>query len=67
MTTVKIVSHTPPAPIIPWWYHKHIGETFEVEEDKIRENYYLVPPSSNHPHGLHIQKNDCLVIKDGDQ
>lgn len=67
MTTVKIISNTPPAPVIPWWYHKHIGETFEVEEDAKHANYYLIPPSLKHPHGRHIQKNDCLVIKEGAQ
>lgn len=67
MTTVKIISHTPPAPIIPWWYQEHIGETFEVEEDSKRPCYYLIPKSDKYPHGRHIQKNDCLVIKEGAQ
>ncbi|MEK4193258.1 hypothetical protein [Paenibacillus sp. FSL L8-0323] len=64
MTTVKIVSHTPPAPIIPWWYHKHIGETFEVEEDSKHPNLFLIPKNDYYPYGRHIQKDDCKVIKE---
>ena len=47
-----------------YWYNRHIGEIFEVE-DHDGEDYILFRPSSNYGGEItahYILKEDCLLI-----
>lgn len=56
---VRIVKHTPIAPI-PWWYKTHIGEVFEVFENETMPDLYKT--NGNGPGASNIMKCDCEAI-----
>lgn len=52
-----------PISICAWWYESHVGEEFEVEEDRDRPEYFLTPREhKGKPLMHHIRKDDCEVI-----
>jgi hypothetical protein len=58
-----ITGSSDPLSIAMWWYKKHIGETFEVEEDPEREEYfYTFRDYKGKPMMHHIMKSDCVVL-----
>ncbi len=56
---VRIVKHTPIAPI-PWWYSKRIGEVFEVFENETMPDLYKT--NGNGPGASSIMKCDCEKV-----
>lgn len=55
---VKIVSHTPICPV-PWWYKNHVGEEFDVYEDRQQAHLY----KTNGLAAKNIMKCDCEVMQ----
>jgi len=43
------------------WYNRHVGETFEIDERKTADDYYVVKESVLR-WVRHIFKSDCTVV-----
>lgn len=43
------------------WYNNHIGETFEIDERKTTDNYYVIKETVLR-WVRHVFKEDCIVL-----
>lgn len=45
------------------WYNRHVGEEFEIDENKTTDQYYVVKEKALR-WVRHVFKCDCVIIED---